>query len=271
MAKKLYKIIGVDENADDHAITRSYRKQALKYHPDKQVGKSDREINDADNKFKELSAAYAILNDPQKRKDYDTGRINDKGEYDAGSINDKGEKVGQAQDSFNQQSREEPRVRRQSPSGTNQPHPAERPFSRSHNPFFKPQPAHYFFFNNKTDATSFRPQQARGPHFVYVTTSPLQSLFEIINASLGQNHEPKLSRSTQKSHVAANGDSSTYHQETNQYPEHVSVKTNDAPRVERMIDHLIGQLILLQLLEKLSQSYGNESQHESSSRPGPGF
>lgn len=256
MAKKLYKIIGVDENADDHAITRSYRKQALKYHPDKQVGKPDSEIKDAEIKFKELSAAYAILNDPQKRKQYDAGRINDKGE-----------EVGQAQDSFHQQSRQEPRVRRQSPSETHQPHPAERPFSRNHNPFFKPQPAHYFFFNNETDAASFRPQQVRGPHFVYVTTSPLQSLFEIINASFGQNHEPKLSRSTHTSHVAANGDSSTHHQKTNRYPEHVSVKTNYAPRVERMIDHLIGQLILLQLLEKLSQSYGDESQHESRQRP----
>src|SRR6266851_2825949 len=59
-----YKILGVDRKADDKTIKSAYRKLARKYHPDVNKGK--------DEKFKELSEAYEVLSDPEKRRRYDT-------------------------------------------------------------------------------------------------------------------------------------------------------------------------------------------------------
>ena len=61
-----YEVLGVDRGADDSTIKSAYRKLAKKYHPD--VNPGDKE---AEKKFKEASEAYAILSDPQKRKQYD--------------------------------------------------------------------------------------------------------------------------------------------------------------------------------------------------------
>lgn len=73
----LYEILNVDKNASKDEIKKSYRKLSLKYHPDKQTGKTDEEKKDAENKFKEISEAYAILSDDNKRNQYDTyGTIN---------------------------------------------------------------------------------------------------------------------------------------------------------------------------------------------------
>jgi curved DNA-binding protein len=62
-----YKILGVNKNASKEDIKKSYRKLAMKYHPDHTKGnKSDEE------KFKKISEAYAVLSDEEKRKQYDT-------------------------------------------------------------------------------------------------------------------------------------------------------------------------------------------------------
>lgn len=66
-SKDYYKILGVDKNATDEQIKKSYRKLSLKYHPDKNPGNKE-----AEEKFKEISEAYSILSDPQKRQQYDT-------------------------------------------------------------------------------------------------------------------------------------------------------------------------------------------------------
>lgn len=60
-----YDILGVDKSADDKEIKKAYRKLAMKYHPDV----SDSE--DATEKFKEISEAYAVLSDSEKRSKYD--------------------------------------------------------------------------------------------------------------------------------------------------------------------------------------------------------
>jgi len=60
-----YEILGIDKNADKKEIKKAYRKLALKYHPDKNPSK------DAEEKFKEISEAYAVLYDDDKRGMYD--------------------------------------------------------------------------------------------------------------------------------------------------------------------------------------------------------
>ena len=61
-----YEVLGVDRNADDAALKKAYRVLAKKYHPDTNPGDKEAEA-----KFKEASEAYAILSDPDKRRQYD--------------------------------------------------------------------------------------------------------------------------------------------------------------------------------------------------------
>ena len=69
--KNLYDILGVSNTASEDEIKKAYKKLAIKYHPDRQGGKSDKEKQEAEEKFKEIGAAYAILSDPNKRQRYD--------------------------------------------------------------------------------------------------------------------------------------------------------------------------------------------------------
>lgn len=67
MADDYYNILGIDKSASAAEIKKAYRKLAMKYHPDKNKG--DKILED---KFKKISEAYAVLSDPEKRKQYDT-------------------------------------------------------------------------------------------------------------------------------------------------------------------------------------------------------
>jgi len=61
-----YEVLGVDKNADEAAIKKAYRVLAKKYHPDANPGDTE-----AEKKFKEASEAYAVLSDPEKKRQYD--------------------------------------------------------------------------------------------------------------------------------------------------------------------------------------------------------
>ncbi|WP_345985025.1 DnaJ C-terminal domain-containing protein [Sulfurimonas sp. HSL-1656] len=65
MSKSLYETLGVNENATESEIKKAYRKMARQYHPD--VNKSP----EAEEKFKEINAAYEVLSDKEKKAQYD--------------------------------------------------------------------------------------------------------------------------------------------------------------------------------------------------------
>jgi curved DNA-binding protein len=62
-----YQILGVSRDATNDEIKKAYRKLAMKYHPDKAKG----DKKQAEEKFKQISEAYAVLSNPEKKKEYD--------------------------------------------------------------------------------------------------------------------------------------------------------------------------------------------------------
>ena len=60
-----YEVLGVEKNADDKELKQAFRILARRYHPDKN------DAEDAESRFKEIQEAYAVLSDPEKRRQYD--------------------------------------------------------------------------------------------------------------------------------------------------------------------------------------------------------
>lgn len=69
MEKDFYAVLGVPKDADDAAVKKAYRKLARQYHPDQNQGNAA-----AESKFKEIGEAYAVLSDPEQRRQYDAVR-----------------------------------------------------------------------------------------------------------------------------------------------------------------------------------------------------
>ena len=61
-----YEVLGVGKGASDDEIKKAFRKLAVKYHPDKNPGDKA-----AEEKFKEINEAYAVLSDPEQKSKYD--------------------------------------------------------------------------------------------------------------------------------------------------------------------------------------------------------
>ena len=66
--KDYYKILGVDRGVQQEDLKKTYKKLSKQYHPDKKGGNEER--------FKEISEAYNVLGDEQKRREYDMGGRN---------------------------------------------------------------------------------------------------------------------------------------------------------------------------------------------------
>ena len=66
MSKKYYDILEIKTDATEEEIKKSYKRLAFKWHPDKNPGNKE----EADTKFKEISEAYHVLSDPEKREIY---------------------------------------------------------------------------------------------------------------------------------------------------------------------------------------------------------
>lgn len=73
-----YDILGVSKNATADEIKKAYRTLAFKYHPDRNQGNAA-----AEEKFKQISAAYDVLGDEAKRRQYDMGYSSDNYSYDS--------------------------------------------------------------------------------------------------------------------------------------------------------------------------------------------
>lgn len=65
MGKDYYSILGLQRGASEDEVKKAYRKQALKWHPDKNKSPT------AEDRFKEVAEAYEVLSDPKKREIYD--------------------------------------------------------------------------------------------------------------------------------------------------------------------------------------------------------
>ncbi len=84
--RDFYEVLGVQKDASQDDIKRSYRKLALKYHPDR-----NKDDPDAEAKFKEATEAYTILSDEQKRAQYDRfghGGVGGGFDFDAAGMGD---------------------------------------------------------------------------------------------------------------------------------------------------------------------------------------
>ena len=68
MKKDYYEILGIPKTSTLADIKKAYRSLALKYHPDR-VPEAEKKV--AEERFKEISEAYGVLSDPQKKQTYD--------------------------------------------------------------------------------------------------------------------------------------------------------------------------------------------------------
>lgn len=83
--KDYYKILGVSKDASESDIKKAFKKLSMKYHPDRNVGKSETEQKEAEEKFKDINEAYHVLSDKELKAKYDNP-MSDFGGFDFGNF-----------------------------------------------------------------------------------------------------------------------------------------------------------------------------------------
>lgn len=255
MPKKLYEILGVNENAESAEIRKAYRKMALKLHPDKNPNNTE----EAEAKFKELSSAYEILNDEQKRNKYNAGRIDEKG-HDVESPQDQAPPP-----TSHQTPPQQPQAHRARPPNSNpfkassQPKKsqgADLPFHDLKNMFnfYKPSPpspAEYYFFKSSEAARIFEPPRVYSvPVFIYVTSSSLDQFFETLNQMINEESPRGSTQLNSKKGFDFDVSSRFITSQDQEGAEHIYVSTNYSPVMEQIIDRLFA---LAQIIEQFEQ------------------
>lgn len=156
-----YETLGVSESVDQSDLRRRYRELCLRYHPDKNVNKTERERSRCEERFKEVQRAYSHVGDAVARKDYDDARrlaAATSSYFHRSSSSSSWSRPTSADDLF--RAFEEERRRR---GGGSSRQPDRRPF--------------YF---NGVDVSNLFPNNANEGRSVYVTTVevPLRALYE---------------------------------------------------------------------------------------------
>lgn len=86
MSKDFYDVLGVSKNSSPDEIKRSFKKMAMKYHPDKAGAAEDKKYNEE--KFKEINEAYSVLSDEKKKQQYDMYGTYDDNAHMSSNVND---------------------------------------------------------------------------------------------------------------------------------------------------------------------------------------
>lgn len=208
MPKKLYEVMELPETATKEEIRRQYLKLSKKLHPDRatDLASTPKAKEEAGMRFNLMKQAYDILSDPDKRKDYDAGKINEKGEPSQEPEETVHATPPPQQKPFHQRATPRPSTqhyRSQMPSQSRQTseeqpqrraQPMPRQSSRTYpsnvgaGMFFTPPPPRYYFFEAMEDAQRFKPQNPRSyPYASYVlgsrgpqVRSPLEQLITLL-------------------------------------------------------------------------------------------
>lgn len=217
MSTSYYEILELQPTASQDEIRKSYRRLALRWHPDKNP--ANKVV--AEEKFKAIGEAYTVLSDDNQRRAYDA-QANVQPSPRASQPNvQPSPRASQANGAAS------------TPRRTSQPAASRKSFFETQAQA-TPQSTEYYFFNSPRTASQFTkdsPMRAQ-PCYVYVTPSPLEFLF----AQIRTNMPP----------------ASNVRVEHNQRDRYVRATTFRPEIMEVVIDNLIRRMVMLELLAALA-------------------
>ncbi|MGQ3891806.1 DnaJ domain-containing protein [Legionella sp. CNM-4043-24] len=289
MPKPLYEHLEIsDPSIDQAGIRKAYRKLAVKWHPDRNPDNKEQ----AEIMFKRINNANKILSDADKRRQYDAGQIDEKGEPAVAPKPSQSAEPSPRQHS----GRRQPEAQAKQPrpnAGSHQsvpPRPAprtEKPeplparqryaapprsrFSQSNQErqarsnlfnlasnkynFYRaePLPAQYYFFNTAKAAKEFQlPQRVKCPVYIYVTPSPLNQ-FQNIFRKTCQEAFARVDKRDKAEPSFEKTFSVRHYAGRSDRPEYVFARTNYQPKMEAAIDRLFALALIVQQLSKLEK------------------
>ncbi len=233
-----YDVLEVPVNAPQDKIKEAWKKMLLKWHPDKYKGPNKEEALD---KIQKINSAYATLRDADKRKQYDEDE----------ELISPAKHTSKATPPFSSTTQATNEQDRGNFSARQQPPKKTAPPRRQNDA----ADAYYAFYTSGSH--NFVPPMKK-TSYVYRTTSPLDKLFDALQ---------KEWRATQPMSSFQESPRVTRH------PNHIAVTSCDAQRMERIIENLMLQMILIELITKhLPNPKGDsDTSEQSHSNLRPGF